>query len=628
MKQVILLLLFLLPAANSIGQTQFQRTFGGTSVDYASYITRTIEGGYAVVGTTASFGPGAGWAIYVVKLDASGSIIWNRTLGETGIYNYGYSIVQANDSGFVISGIKQVPSGYNDIYIIKLSSTGAHQWSKFVGGSSNDMGNSIIKTMDGGYAVGGSTWSFGTGGYDMYMLKLDGSGTLQWNKTIGGGGHDYGYSLIQTSDSGYAITGYTSSFGAGGEDMYITKLNSSGTLQWSRTMGGTNNEYGISIIQTTEGGYAITGYTNSSFGAGLYDMYTVKLNSSGVPQWTRTVGGSNNDYGNSIIQTTDGGYVIAGSTNSFGAGGDAYIVKLNSSGTVQWSKTAGGTGAEGLGCIISTSDGGYFAAGSTNTLGAGNYDMYFLKFDPNWNTCTSITSPSSISGTEDNTTAPTSTVTTPTPTVTTPATITATGGTLATQCFVQFPLPPSNLTATTVSSSRINLNWIDNSSNETGFKIERSTNAGTNWILKDSTVQNIITYADTGLTANTIYHYRIYAYFSAGNSPYSNTAFATTLMTGIHQLGNEIPREFSLSQNFPNPFNPVTKIKFTLPKSSITKITIYDISGREVTTLAAEQLNAGYYETEFDGNKFSSGVYYYKLSAGDYTETKKMVLIK
>jgi len=203
------------------------------------------------------------------------------------------------------------------------------------------------------------------------------------------------------------------------------------------------------------------------------------------------------------------------------------------------------------------------------------------------------------------------------------------------------PLPPSNLTAYTISSSRINLNWIDNSHNETGFKIERSTNS-TNWLLKDSVGSNIVTYADTGLTGNTVYFYRVYSYNPTGVSAYSNIAIATTLMTGVHQYGGEIPKEFKLNYNYPNPFNPSTKIKFAVPPSPRgeglgVRLIIYDALGREVQTLVNEALLPGTYEVDFpapagDGSNFSSGVYYYTLIAGDPSAplriTKKMVLIK
>jgi hypothetical protein len=167
---------------------------------------------------------------------------------------------------------------------------------------------------------------------DVYVVKLDAHGNLQWTKTIGGENEDLGLSLIRTSDGGYAIAGYTSSFGAGDYDVYVVKLDANGNLQWTKTIGGPGYEIGFSLIQTSDGGYAIAGITNS-FGAGDYDVYVVKLDAHGNLQWTKTIGGENEDLGLSLIQTSDGGYAIAGNTESFGAGGDdVYVVKLDKNG--------------------------------------------------------------------------------------------------------------------------------------------------------------------------------------------------------------------------------------------------------------------------------------------------------
>jgi hypothetical protein len=191
-------------------------------------------------------------------------------------------------------------------------------------------GSSLIQTSVGGYAIAGFTISFGAGRGDAYVVKLDANGNLLWTKTIGGESDDWGNSLIQTSDGGYVIAGYTKSFGAGDWDVYVVKLDANGNLQWTKTIGGENEDLGSSLIQTSDGGYAIAG-TTIYFGAGGWDVYVVKLDAKGNLQWTKTIGGKNEDGGSSIIQTSDGGYVIAGHTESFGAG-DVYLVKLDKNG--------------------------------------------------------------------------------------------------------------------------------------------------------------------------------------------------------------------------------------------------------------------------------------------------------
>ena len=206
---------------------------------------------------------------------------------------------------------------------------------KAIGGKNDDEGNSLIQTSDGSYAIAGTTKSFGAGERDVYVVKLDAKGNLQWTKTIGGKEDDKGYSLIQTSDGGYAIAGTYSLLYEGIHpfDVYIVKLDANGNLQWTKTIGGEHHhDSGSSLIQTSDGGYAIAGYTYS-FGAGDYDVYVVKLDAKGNLQWTKTIGGKSADGGSSIIQTSDGGYVIAGDTKSFGAGEtDVCVVKLDKNG--------------------------------------------------------------------------------------------------------------------------------------------------------------------------------------------------------------------------------------------------------------------------------------------------------
>jgi hypothetical protein len=177
---------------------------------------------------------------------------------------------------------------------------------------------------------------------DFLIIKLDSSGNIQWSRAIGGINNDVALSIQQTSDGGYIVAGCTYSFGPGNYDALIIKLDSSGNIQWSRAIGGTNTDDAYSIQQTSDGGYIVAGRTYS-FGTGYYDFLIIKLNSSGNIQWSRAIGGTNADEAYSIQQTSDGGYIVAGSTNSFGAGGDFLIIKLNSSGNIQWSRAIGGT---------------------------------------------------------------------------------------------------------------------------------------------------------------------------------------------------------------------------------------------------------------------------------------------
>jgi uncharacterized delta-60 repeat protein len=357
------------------------RAIGGTNADGAYSIQQTSDGGYIVAGSTESFGTGGDFLI--VKLDSSGNIQWSRAIG--GINNEGAgSIQQTSDGGYIVAGYTNIFGTYNsDILIIKLNSSGNIQWSRAIVGTNDDTASYIQQTSDGGYIVAGVTRSFGAGNYDALIIKLNSSGNIQWSRAIGGTNDDYALSIQQTSDGGYIFAGATGSFGAGG-DFLIIKLNSSGNIQWSRAIGGTNNDEAYSIQQTSDGGYIVAGVTRS-FGAGNYDALIIKLNSSGNIQWSRAIGGTNADEARSIQQTSDGGYIVAGWTNIFGTGNyDFLIIKLDSSGNIQWSRAIGGTNNDYAYSIQQTSDGGYIVAGATVSFGAGG-DVLIIKLDSSGN---------------------------------------------------------------------------------------------------------------------------------------------------------------------------------------------------------------------------------------------------
>ena len=264
------------------------------------------------------------------------------------------------------------------------------------GGDDADYAYSIIQTSDGGFAVAGCTESSGAGGYDLLVLKLNSDGSVAWAKVMGGTLSDLPSSIVQTSDGGYAIAGVTESFGAGGFDFLVIKLNSDGSLAWAKAMGGKSYDYAESVICPSDGSCMVVGWTES-FGAGGSDFLVIKLNSDGSVAWAKTIGDTLWDLPSSIVQTSDGGYAIAGVTESFGAGGDDFLVlKLNSDGSVAWARTMGDTASEEALSITQTSDGGCAVVGWTQSFGAGNWDVLVLKLgaDGSYPGCVEDCSPS------------------------------------------------------------------------------------------------------------------------------------------------------------------------------------------------------------------------------------------
>lgn len=349
---------------------KWTRAYGGTGTDVGYSTQQTTDGGYIVAGSTTSFGAG-GSDVYLVKTNASGDTLWTRTYGGTS-NDVGYSVQQTSDGGYIIAGYTaSFGAGGNDFYLIKTNASGDTLWTRTYGGTGMDFGYSVQQTTDGGYIVGGYTTSFGAGNDDVYLVKTNASGDTLWTRSCGGAGEDYGYDVKQTADGGYVIAGVTFSFGHGNGDVYLVKTNASGDTLWTRAYGGTNSDYGRAVRESRYGGDLVAGMTRS-FGTGDWDVYLIKAYATGDTVLTRHYGGTGEDQGYAILETLEGDYLLAGSTTSYGAGGsDVYLVKTYTFGDTVWTRTFGGTGSDIAYSVQQCSDGGFILAGSTTSYGAG-----------------------------------------------------------------------------------------------------------------------------------------------------------------------------------------------------------------------------------------------------------------
>ncbi len=263
------------------------------------------------------------------------------------------------------------------------------EWEWTYGDVGQDQLSCVIQCSDGGYVLAGSTWSFGAGGVDMWMAKIDSARNIMWSRPYGDAGHD-GLGLhgcVKTMDGGYALAGYTESYGAGGRDVWLVKTDADGNMEWDETYGRAGWEEAISLIQTDDEGYAMAGYTES-FGAGGADFWLIKTDSSGIEEWNRTYGGVYSDWAFSLIRTSDGGFAMTGWKQSYAGAGphrgrDAWLVKTNSTGDMEWNQSYGEAGyADDQGySVTQTDDGGYAIAGHTRSFGAARYDWLLLRTD-------------------------------------------------------------------------------------------------------------------------------------------------------------------------------------------------------------------------------------------------------
>jgi hypothetical protein len=364
--------------------SSFTATFGGAGVDVGNSVQQTSDNGYVIAGWTNSYGAG-GDDVWLIKTDSLGAKVWDKTFGGPS-YDVGQSVQQTSDGGYIIAGsTMSYGAGSYDVWLVKTDASGNEVWDKTFGGSGYDWGNSVRQTSDGGFIVAGYTESYGAGVGDAWLIKTDTSGNKVWDKTFGGTGDDWGNSVQQTSDSGYIFTGFTSSSGAGGRDVLLVKTDASGNEVWSKTFGGAEEDIGNSVQQTADGGYVITGYT-MSYGAGDEDVWLIKTDASGNKLWDKTFGGTGVDVGRSVQQTSDGGYVITGYTRSYGAGDDdVWLVKTDAAGYKVWDKTFGTSGDDEGSSAQQTSDGGYIVAGWTASSGADGPDVWLIKTDADGN---------------------------------------------------------------------------------------------------------------------------------------------------------------------------------------------------------------------------------------------------
>jgi hypothetical protein len=383
MKKHLLILSLIFCSAMHWGfaQVTFQKSIGNGAISYSNSVLQTMDSGYVSAGATVSIYS----TMYLIKTNSIGNLLWTRSYTYFALPYAASDIQQTYDSGYIVTGLHYSNAqGGSFLYLIKTDANGDTLWTKIYSqGFRRYYAYSVQQTSDSGYIIAGAgANSFNANSKDSinaFLFKIGPNGAIHWLKAYDCFNHNEAKCVRQTTDNGYIIVGYKKNTGIDSADIYLVKTNTTGDTLWTRAYGGADNDYGNSVRQTNDGGYIIIGSTKS-FGSGNSDVYLIKTDSSGNVQWSKTFGGTADDIGYSVQLTTDGGYIVSGSTYSYGNNG-AYLIKTDSQGILEWSKAI--VGANAL-SVKQTMDNGYIAGGMVYT-GSGAY-ILFVKTDSLGNT--------------------------------------------------------------------------------------------------------------------------------------------------------------------------------------------------------------------------------------------------
>ena len=368
-------------AAGAGGLQYWIALLGGGSTDYHQSVAIDSAENIVLCGRTSSDGAGSN-DVLITKYDSLGTLQWSRTLGGSGADN-GLGVAIDSSDNIIISGTTVSDGeGSQDLLVAKYNSSGVLQWDRTLGGSGIDTGESVAIDSSDNIIVSGRTTSDGAGSNDLLIVKYNSSGVLQWDKTLGGSGSENGLGVAVDSSDNIIVVGIVTSDGAGLNDALIAKYNSSGTLLWDRTLGGSSDETFASVAVDSFDNIVAVGDVKSD-GAGGFDVLIAKYNSSGALQWDRSLGGISAEQGRAVAIDSSDNIVLGAYTSSDGEGSaDALIAKYNSSGVLQWSRILGGSGVEQTFSVAIDSSDNIIAAGATASDGAGSSDGYVAKLPP------------------------------------------------------------------------------------------------------------------------------------------------------------------------------------------------------------------------------------------------------
>jgi hypothetical protein len=462
---------------------------------------------------------------------AQGSIAFERTYGGTG-WEEAYCVQETRDGGIILAGAtSSFGAGTQDVYVVKTDAFGDTLWTHTYGTSFSDIARCIRQTADDGYIVAGNT-SGGATGLDFFLVRTDAGGNEIWRNTFDAGLDETAYCVEPVSDGGFILVGKTQlSFpGLESGDMFVVKTNAAGDSAWSSVMGGDGVEEARAVEETPDGGFLVAG-TTGSWGAGSLDFYLVRTDSLGGVLWARTYGGPLAESAYGMCPTFDGGHVLAGSRRN-GSDSFFHLVRLDASADTLWTRTDAGDSTDVAYAVSPTRDGGFVATGSTSN-GPGGLDFCQLR------------------------------------------------------------------------------------TNAHGDRLWRRTYGGANWdVAFDGAQTQDGGYVLGGYSRS----------FDSGNYQFYLVKIMQDSTVDVQERRQPYP--FVTLTGVPNPFRRVATVSFALPTTGPVRISVYDIRGRRVAQAFAGTLAEGSHHVSWDASSLPSGVYHVRLDAQQGRGSTKLLLLR
>ncbi|MBD3234749.1 MAG: T9SS type A sorting domain-containing protein [candidate division Zixibacteria bacterium] len=597
-----LLILCFIAVPVSAQDTLWTKRYGGEGWQEGRNLSNSMEDGFVIVGKT-DYG-NVGWDAYLVKTDSLGDTLWTSVFGGSG--HQTLTSICTTDGGYMIGGSTSAGEyGGEDFWLLFIGENGDSVWSRTYGGSNNDYCRALVNTGDGGYILAGTTHSYGAGHSDCYVVKTNSVGDTLWTRTYGWSGDDKACYVRQTVDGGFVIAGL-SEFNESTR-AYLVRTDAQGEVLWYNLEFEGNSKVFLSVKQTSDGGFVAAGYTvDWSGGYWYYRFYIVKYDSLGNKEWSKQYG--EYPYMNvafDVLQTVDGGYIVVGSRSHDGI--DTYIVRTDSQGELLWSLVLNSPGLyDELFSIKRTGNNEYVATGWFD------WDMWLINFwEPSY--CCEV----DMVPDDD-------------PVIVQP------GGSFG---YTGALLNP------TEEALAFDV-WVgviyENQFFQTRL-FEGTEPLGPGEFLTRHFRQYVPNYAPLG-------DYRYIAYggnypskcdsvwfdftvegapLADGNRDWGVTESVPDKIGRVQTCGREgdLPSLISID-NSPNPFNAATTITYQLPEAANVNLAIYNLSGQKIATLVDGVNSAGEYSVTWEASDEASGIYFYKLTAGENSTARRMVLLK